>query len=393
MKKKSIRDINLEGKRVFLRTDYNVPISNGTIEDDFRIISSYPTIDYLFANGVAQLIIGTHLGRPKGSYNSDYSLKPVYDYIKKDYLGKGVDLKFFNLYDLELKNHKFVMLENLRFYREEDDIESNKITEFKNFMVTVADILVVDAFGTIHRKSASLLKTGLPAYSGLLVEKELYIVNNIIYSDLNTKPIDLFFLGGKKISDKLKLLKNIISKCNKIYIFGAMASTFLKCFGKEIGESYYEEGCNEIIMEIFEISNKHNTKIILPTDFIVKIKNSEIYKNTKIINNDEMIVDIGSESINDIKTHISSSHDLIFLNGTPGIYEIKESCEGTKALILALAKSFKTHKVLVGGGDTSAALQLYSDRSCFYHVSTGGGSLIALLQGDKLPGVEILEHM
>lgn len=373
---KKLSDINLANARIFLRVDYNVPIQDGRIMNYDRIEKTLLTIQYLIKNGISALVICSHLGRPKGTYNDKLSLKPVFEYLKTlpEFDKK---LQFKNFYDDW--NDKYILLENIRFLNEEENLNNDNVKKFTEQITKYCDYTVIDAFGVVHREAASLTKTGLPCFPGLLIEHEL-----AMFDEIKQAEIDLLILGGKKVSDKILLIKNMLPKTKRIFVGGAMAYTIMKNKNIEVGESLVENDTKEIVDEIYKIAKNTKTEIILPIDHVEKKGND--YQKTDNLKG--MGVDIGPKTVTNSKKLIDESK-FIFWNGPVGIFEQKESQKGTKQLVTILQDC--KAKVVVGGGDSASAVGMFGDKSKFYHVSTGGGSLLTLMEGKKLPGLEVIK--
>ncbi|KAM0688541.1 hypothetical protein COBT_000191 [Conglomerata obtusa] len=381
--KKSIKDIDLAGKRVFLRADFNVPIINNQIADDYRVKMTLPTIEYLLDHNIASLVIGSHLGRPNGKYDFQYSLEPVFLFLKVWFQKRNLELKFSAIYE---KNYSpYVLLDNLRFVEEEEHAINE--TKLKFYFESIADFVVMDAFGVCHRETGSINRTGLEVYAGLLVLQELEMFYDLVS---NKKDIDLIILGGKKVKDKLRLIKGFINKAHKIFIGGGLSNTFLVTQGKNIGASFYEADLEKDVCEIMELAKQNNTEIILPVDFVGHCENKYIQCNE--LDGAYVGVDIGKKTTYMLNKLVMESKK-IFWNGPPGLFEIKESLDGTRALVESLSLATKNGALtIVGGGDTASAVNRFGDRSSFTHVSTGGGALLELLQGKPLPGIEVIKN-
>lgn len=377
---KTLKEADLKNKRVFIRVDYNVPVSNDKVTDSFKIQSSFSTIKDVYNQKPSCIIIGSHLGRPKGKYESEYSCRPVYNILKKMINDSfNENLSFCNLENY--KEDTIVFVENLRFYPEEqsDYADSNKI--LSNFFNKYVDIVVIDAFGVLHRNDYSVTKTGLPSYAGNLVIKELEVGLEILSTG-----VDLLILGGSKIQDKISILETLVPKCKSVFVVGALACSFLKYhFRIETGDSKVEEGASESIKKIYELSDKFGVKIYISHDY--KIQHDDKLYYSCDIPKDGRVVDIGSKTLENIQDMIEKS-GVIFWNGPPGIFEIEDCSTGTKQLVEMLSRH--KNKVVVGGGETAACVRKFSNTDQFYHVSTGGGSFLKLLGGNNLPGLDLL---
>lgn len=372
----SIKDIDLKHKRIFLRVDFNVPIKDGIIVNDFKIRNTIPTIIYLIEQKVESIFIVSHLGRPTG-IDSRFTLKPIYKYIKPLFTNCGLNLQFTNFYDSNVRN--FVLFENIRFLDEEDNTKSTNIDKFSQYVQLKCDISVVDAFGTFHRECASLIHTRLPIYWGLLVTKELLIIDKFMLKD---EKIDVLILGGKKMKDKVEFLFKCVKKTKNIFILGAICHGFLKYNGENIGDNIVENDMSDVIKNIYAEADKYGTKIMLPIDWMV-LKNDKYYVQRVI--HDGIALDIGPVTIKYVNSIILGS-DKVFWNGPVGKFE-NESCQrGTKELIECFVELENRGKnVLIGGGETSFAVEKYA-KDKLENVSTGGGSLLACLENrDEIP--------
>lgn len=415
--KLSIKDINLHNKRIFLRVDYNVPTIDTQVLDTYKIDCTIPTIDFLLNRNVKSIIIGSHLGRPKGKVVPEMSLRPVYKYLKSIFEKKGKTLLFKNVYEeinQEKPENAYILLENLRFLDEEESRSAIRVNEYTDYFKKYADICVLDAFGVVHRECGSIIRNGLRVVCGLLLAKEMSILENF-------KDVDLVILGGKKVSDKILLIKKLMSNCKRIYVAGGMCFTFMKYLGREIGDSMCEDVkiAEEIYKESYKINmenkideskiknydkfieniknnseNEHNDnnvkgEIVIPIDFVTE--NDDEYKTTNIIQSGYKGTDIGPQSIAQI-TKIIQQSNSVFFNGPPGIFENEETSLGTRKIIEAMSLLKSQNKIsIIGGGDTAFAVAKFSDRDHFTHVSTGGGALMMLLEGTSLPGIDIID--
>ncbi|MDR0985177.1 MAG: phosphoglycerate kinase [Endomicrobium sp.] len=410
--KKTIRDINIDNKKIIVRVDFNVPIIDGHITNDNRIISSIPTIKYLLSKN-ASIILISHLGRPNGKFVKNMSLKPVakrlgeilnlpIKFIDKDCISND-SKKVAN----NLKSKEIFLLENLRFHTEEEGNDSfgNKdIIAMENFAKELSNMgnsFVQDAFGTAHRFNAStvnIVKYMDDAAIGFLVEKELKFLNMLLN---NPKRPFLAVLGGAKVSDKIGVIKNLINKVDSIIIGGAMAYTFLKAKGINVGASIVENDKLSLALDILnEIKNK-NISFMLPIDHIVINKadfRNNIFNNKKNTNDssipkDFLGVDIGNKSINIFKDAIKSASTIIW-NGPVGMFEINSFSYGTMAIAKLIAIATKKGTVtIVGGGDSISAISTAGVRDKVTHVSTGGGASLKFLEGKKLPGLDIIPEL
>lgn len=391
--KKMLTDLDLKNKRVLLRVDFNVPLDdNGYILDDTRIYEAMPTIRYILKQG-AKLIICSHLGRPNGEVNPKYSMFPVAQqlikylinrvYFSIDVVGPDAMEKAKNL-----KPGEVLLLENLRFHKEE---ESDDLF-FARKLASMADIYINDAFGVVHRKHASVHRVAkmLPNAMGFLMGKEI----NAITSAINNpeRPF-VAILGGAKVSDKIAVIKNLIKKADTILIGGAMAFTFLKAQGYNVGTSLVEEEKLEIARNILEEANALGKHIILPIDFVC----AEVYSPSARgsvfavdnIPDNMMGLDIGPETVK-LFTKIIKNARTVIWNGPLGVFEFDNFMDGTKKIAKALTKVDGT--TIVGGGDTVAAIHKFGYEDEITHVSTGGGASLKLLEGADLPGLDVLDE-
>ncbi|KAK6089850.1 hypothetical protein P3W45_001198 [Vairimorpha bombi] len=378
---KSLKEAVLKNKRVFIRMDYNVPVTDNKVTDSYKIQSSFSTIKDVYKQKPSCIIIGSHLGRPKGKYESEYSCRPVYNVLVKMVEESfNEKLSFCNIE--EYKEDKIVFVENLRFYPEEQSEygDDNKI--LSTFFEKHVDIVVIDAFGVLHRNDFSVTKTNLPSYAGNLVIKELDVG-----LEISSTGVDLLILGGSKIQDKISILETLVPKCKSVFVVGALACSFLKYhFRIETGESKVEEGASDSIKKIYELSEKFNVKIYISHDY--KIQHGDKLYYSCDIPRDGRVVDIGPKTLEQIRDVIKKSK-VIFWNGPPGIFEIEDCSAGTKQLVGVLSRHI--NKVVVGGGETAASVRKFSSTDQFYHVSTGGGSFLKFLGGNNLPGLDVLK--
>ena len=390
---KSIKDeLNLKQKKVLLRLDLNVPLENGRITDTTRIDKILPTINFLLKHD-ARIIILSHVGRPKGKIINKLSLKPICDDLKKK-LNKDIklitkNLKEINSSDLFInQNEKIVMLENLRFYQEEEENNS----EFAKHLASLADIYVNDAFSCSHRAHASIFEITkfLPSSAGLQLNLEIDALTKIT-SEIK-KPITCI-IGGSKISTKINIIKNLIPKFDNIIIVGGMANNLIKYKGHNIGKSIQENDCDKIIEEIFSLSKKQNCKIIYPEDLAVSkdLNGSSEIKSLNNVLKDELILDIGPKSIKKIINIIEESSTILW-NGPAGYFENPTFAKGSIAIAKKIIEKNKTNTIfsVVGGGDTVALLNIMDAVNNFDFVSTAGGAFLEYLEGKELPGIKAL---
>lgn len=391
--KKTIKDLKLNGKKVLLRVDFNVPMDeNGNITDDNRIMEELNTINYLIDQN-AKIIICSHLGRPKGEVNLKYSLKPVAErlaklvkapvYFATDTVGRDAKKKVANLKDGEI-----VVLENLRFQKEE---EAND-PKFAKKLADLADIYVNDAFGTAHRKHASTYGVAqlLPNAVGFLMGKEVKVITELLK---DPKRPFVAILGGAKIEDKIPVIENLIKICDTILIGGGMAFTFIKAQGGEIGDSLLDKEHIELAKSLIEQAKKRKVNFVLPTDCLCNITYSNEGKCKRFkadqIPQGYMGLDIGKNTIKTFKKYIKSAKTVVW-NGPVGVSEFSKFEKGTRAIAKAMAKSKAF--TFIGGGDSAAAVIKMGYSNRISHISTGGGASLNMLEGKILPGVEVIAN-
>jgi len=391
MNKKSIEDIEIKGRKVLVRVDFNVPLDQDlNITDDNRIQKAMETINYILgARG--KLILMSHLGRPKGEKKKEFSLKPVAEYLSKllskpvrlldDCIGSGVK----TVID-QMNEGDVVLLENLRFHKGETKNDS----EFAKKLAELGDVFVNDAFGTCHRAHASTegITHYLESVSGFLVKKEIEYFSKILTSSV--KPF-IFILGGAKVSDKIPVIENMIDKADCFLIGGAMAYTFMKVQGIDVGSSRVEEESFEIVEKILKKAKDKGVEILLPVDHVITddIKEASNVKTTEGASVDAgfMAVDIGPKTIELFCDKIKEAKTIVW-NGPVGIFEKDLFAQGSKAIAIAIAASSATS--VIGGGDTAAAVAKFSLADAMSHISTGGGASLEYLEGKVLPGVAAL---
>ncbi len=387
--KKSIRDFDLNNKKVIIRVDFNVPIKDGKILDDNRIVSSLDTIKYAIEKG-AKVILMSHLGRIKEESDLKLNtLKPILtrlsELLNQDVIfssttrGKELESKINSL-----KSGEVLLMENTRFEDLEDKKESSNDLELGKYWASLGDIFINDAFGTSHRSHASNvgIASYLPSGVGFLIEKEL---NSFEVLNKPKRPYTLI-LGGAKVKDKIGVIENFVKVSDYILIGGGMAYTFLKAMGYNIGSSILDDSSIDFCKKILE---QYKDKIILPVDSIVS---KELDGETQLKNNDEFDIDdigldIGNKTIENFKNIIEKSNTIVW-NGPLGYFEIDKYSKGTKEIL----KSLDSDKiVIIGGGDTASAAINFGYKDKFTHISTGGGASLELLEGKKLPGIEVIE--
>jgi len=390
---RSIKDENnLKQKKVLLRLDLNVPLNNGKITDTTRIDKILPTINFLLKNE-AKIIILSHVGRPKGEIIKELSLKPICENLKKK-LNENINLITKTLKEIDSKNlfnnqdEKIVMLENLRFYKEEE--ENNN--EFAKYLASLADIYVNDAFSCSHRAHTSIFEITkfLPSYTGLQFNLEIDALTKIT-SEIK-KPVTCI-IGGSKISTKINIIKNLIPKFDNIVIVGGMANNILKYKGYNIGKSIQEDNCDQIIDDIFYLSKKENCKIIYPEDVAVsdKLNGLPEIKELNDISKDELILDIGPKTIKTINNLIEESRTILW-NGPAGYFENPDFATGSIKIAEKIVEKNKANTIysVAGGGDTVALLNSIDAANNFNFVSTAGGAFLEYLEGKELPGIKAL---
>ena len=395
--KKTIKDIDLKNKKVLVRVDYNVPINDkGEVEDDTRIRESLPTINYLLEQNCA-IILMSHLGRPKGKPDERYSLKPVAKKLeellnRKIIMAKGIVDEETKKLANELKNGEIMLLENVRFDPREEKNDEGFAKELAS-LVGKEGVFVQDAFGSVHRAHASTHAVAkfLPAVCGFLLEKEIMYFDKVL-----TSPEKSFIaiLGGAKVSDKIGVIENLLDKVDAIIIGGAMAYTFLLSQGISVGNSLVEKDKVDYAKELLNKAKQKNVNIFLPIDHIV-VQKIDPQAETKYVDTADIPegyigVDIGKNTVSRVANVILSAKTIIW-NGPMGIFEIDKFALGTKQIATLITEATqKGATTIVGGGDSVAAIKKFGLEGGFSHVSTGGGASLELLEGKKLPGIEVL---
>ena len=391
--KKTIKDINVKGKKVLLRVDFNVPLDqDGNILNDNRIMESLATINYLIDNG-AKLIICSHLGRPNGKIDKKYSLAPVAErlaslvkakvYFAKDTVGKDATKKA-----EALKDGEILLLENLRFTKKEEENDP----EFCKKLASLADIYVNDAFGTCHRQHASVYGVAklLPNAVGLLVSKELKVMNQILSEP--KRPF-VAILGGAKVKDKISVIENLIKKVDCLLIGGGMAYTFIKAMGGSVGDSLVDEQNNTLAKKLLDSAQKNNVEMILPIDIVAakEFDNNSIKKtfDADKIPDGYQGLDIGKKTIKLFKKKIKKAKTVAW-NGPVGVYEFDNFKKGTEQIAKAVSKC--KGFTFIGGGDSAAAVINLGYSKKVNHLSTGGGASLMLLEGKTLPGIDVISN-
>jgi len=386
------QNLDLKGKKVLLRVDLNVPMKNGAITETSRIEKIIPTINFLVEKQ-AKIIIMSHIGRPKGKVVEGMSLKPISEKLsfllkKKVLFNKDVINENTLLEINKISNGSIIMLENIRF----NEGEEKNDKEFSKKMSTLGDIYINDAFSCSHRSHASVegITKYIPSYFGLQITEEINALKKLT-SEIK-KPVSLI-IGGSKISTKIKIINNLIKKFNNIIIVGGMANTMLKHTGTSVGKSICEYECAPLIKEIIESSKKYNCDIILPKDVIVSknLNGNGKEKNINEIDENDMILDIGSKTISSIETTINKSKTVLW-NGPAGYFENPNFQNGTKKILELISQKTKNDKIfsVAGGGETVAAINKFKKFDSFTFVSTAGGAFLEYLEGKTLPAIKAL---
>jgi phosphoglycerate kinase len=381
---RSVKDLDLQGKRVFIRVDFNVPIKNGTITDDTRIRSSLPTIRYAIEQGARSVILASHLGRPKGRPNPEFSLQPVASRLS-ELLGRPVTFD-------DPAADGVVLLENLRFNPGE---EKNDPT-FARHLASMADVYVNDAFGSAHRAHAStegIVRHVKETGAGMLMAAELEHLGRVL--EAPDRPF-VAILGGAKVSDKLEVIRNLVPRVDALVIGGAMAYTFLKARGLEVGKSLVEEDLLDAAREVEAQARKRELRFELPVDHVVATglsqeagAGAETLEVGDPAIGDRMGLDIGPKTIERYRDIVRSARTVVW-NGPMGVFEIDAFARGTIEVARAVAEVSGT--TVIGGGDSIAAVAKAGVTERITHISTGGGASLEFLGGRKLPGVEALKR-
>lgn len=405
--KLGITDLDLKSKRVLIRVDYNVPLKNGSITNPQRIEETLPTINYALNHGARSVVLMSHLGRPDGRKDAKLSLKVVADklseLIKKpvtfldDCVGEKVETHCANPKDGEI-----ILLENLRFYPEEEGsgidedgkkfkAEKSKIDSFRASLSKLGDVYVNDAFGTAHRAHSSVVGINLPQKAaGLLMKKELDYFSKIMENPV--KPV-LAILGGAKVADKIQIINNLLDKVDEMIIGGGMAYTFKKILHNvNIGTSLFDEAGASIVQDIVDKAKKNNVALHFPVDYVTADKFSEnadvgVADDESGIPDDRMSLDIGPKSRSQFREVVLRAKTILW-NGPMGVFEFNNFSKGTRELLDATIEATKSGStVVIGGGDTATCVINYGHEKDVSHVSTGGGASLELLEGKDLPGI------
>ena len=388
--KKTVEDINVKGKKCIVRCDFNVPVKDGVITDDKRIREALKTVKYLKENG-AKIILCSHMGRPKGEFNMKYSLAPVAERISElmgcpvamatDVIGENAKAKA-----AALKDGDIMLLENLRFHKEEE----KNVPEFAKALADFAEIYVNDAFGTAHRAHASTagIADYLPAVCGYLIQKEIDVMGKALNDP--ARPF-VAILGGAKVSDKIGVIENLIDKVDSLVIGGGMAYTFFKAKGWTVGDSICEDDKVELAKELMAKAEAKGVKMLLPVDTVV---GKEFKEDTEHMTVDSSEIpdgwqglDIGPKSVELFSDAIKNAETVVW-NGPMGVFEFEAFAVGTKAVAKAVAESGAIS--IIGGGDSAAAVELLGYADKMTHISTGGGASLEFLEGLELPGIAAL---
>ena len=392
MNKKTVKDIEVAGKKVLVRVDFNVPLNDKKeVTDDKRIVAALPTIEYLIGQN-AKVILCSHLGRPKGEFKPEFSLKPVAERLEKligkkvafasDVIGESAQAAV-----AEMQDGDIVLLENVRFHKE----ETANDPEFSKKLASFADIFVNDAFGTAHRAHASTVGVAsyIPAVAGFLIGKELDVLGGALENPV--RPF-VAILGGAKVSDKIGVIDNLINKVDAIIIGGGMAYTFLKAEGMEVGASLVDNERLELALDLLKKAKAKGVDIMLPVDSIVADK-FDVNAKTDVVPSEHMPegwlgLDIGPATKMLYTDKIRTAKTVIW-NGPMGVFEMAPFAEGTKAIAKAMADSEAV--TIIGGGDSAAAVKQLGFANAMTHISTGGGASLEYLEGIELPGIVALE--
>jgi len=392
MKLQTITDMDLRGKRVLIRVDFNVPLKDGVVTDDTRIKSALPTVQYILEQEGASLVVMSHFGRPKGKKDPSFSMAPVGKRFEQllgrpvklasDVIGEAVEKEVSSL-----KAGDVLLLENVRFYKEEETNDA----QFAKTLATYGDVYVNDAFGTAHRAHASTEGVAhfLPAAAGFLIEKEVKFFAPLLESP--EKPF-VAVIGGSKVSSKISVLESLSKTCDAIVIAGGMAYTFLKVQGHTIGKSLLEEDYMDVARSFLENAKKKGVRVILPLDHLCA---AEFKEDATVVPVDAVDIpdgligmDVGPKTLAKVEQELKSARSIVW-NGPMGVFEFEAFAEGTKAVAEMVASCEGT--TVVGGGDSVAAVNKFGFADRIDHVSTGGGASLEFLEGRVLPGIKALE--
>tara|TARA_B100000579_G_scaffold247616_1_gene203435 strand:+ start:414 stop:1592 length:1179 start_codon:yes stop_codon:yes gene_type:complete len=390
--KSIVNERNLNNKKILLRLDLNVPLDNGKITDTTRIDKILPTLNFLIKEK-SKIIILSHIGRPRGKIVKELSLKPICEYLQSK-IGSNVKLIGEDIYKITDRNffdkfsEEILMLENIRFYSEEEKNDINFARHLSNF----GDVYVNDAFSCSHRAHASIheIPKFLPSFSGLQLDLEVNALSKITLEI--TRPISCI-IGGSKISTKINVIKSLISKFDNLIIVGGMANNFLEFLGHNVGKSIKEKNCDMIVKEIIALSGKEKCELIYPQDVIVSkdLNGSSQKKELNEVSSNEMILDIGPKTIEKITKIIDNSKTILW-NGPAGYFENPKFANGSIKIANKIIEKNKANKIfsVAGGGDTVALLNSLNVVDNFNFVSTAGGAFLEYLEGKKLPGITAL---
>ena len=392
--KKTVKDIEVKGKRALVRCDFNVPLKDGVITDDIRIVSALPTIRYLIEGG-AKVILMSHLGRPDGEPKKEFTLAPVAERLSQLL---GTEVMFVSSDTVvddkvkeaaaALENGQVMLLENVRFRKE----ETKNGADFAKELAQLGDFFVNDAFGTAHRAHASTAGVAdyLPAVSGFLIEKEVEFLGNAVE---NPKRPFVAIMGGAKVGDKIPVIENLLKKVDTLIIGGGMAYTFFKSQGLEIGTSILDKDNVELAAELLKKAEAAGVKMLLPVDCVCgkEFKNDTEYAvySREAIRADMMGLDIGPETAKLYAQAVSDAATVVW-NGPMGVFEMPNFAKGTRAVAEALAESSAV--TVIGGGDSAAAVEQFGLADKMTHISTGGGASLEFLEGKVLPGIAVIEN-
>jgi len=390
LNKMTVKDLDIKGKHVLVRCDFNVPIVDGVITDDKRIVESLPTIKYLVEHD-AKVILCSHLGRPNGEFNEKYSLAPVAKHLSsllgfdvimsEDVIGEDAKSK-----SASLKGGEVMLLENVRFHKEEEKNDPS----FSSELASLAEIYVNDAFGTAHRAHSSTAGVAafLPSAVGFLIQKEIEIMGQAL---ADPKRPFIAILGGAKVSDKIGVINNLLTKVDKILIGGAMAFTFIKAAGYSVGNSRVEDDKIEVAKQMVALAKEKGIELLIPSD---NVSGKEFSEDTETITQRSipdgyMGLDIGPDTIERFSKAIEGAGTVLW-NGPMGVFEWERFAVGTKAIAEAIANSDAIS--IIGGGDSAAAIEIYGYADKMTHISTGGGASLEFLEGLELPGIAAIAN-